>query len=322
MPAVNILAVRNDRFGEFILNIPALRALKEGHPESKLILVVNPYVRELAESIDFVDEIITWDNRQHKLIDVFRFSRLLRSRKFGICVIFNPSKEFNIISFLAGIPIRVGYQRKWGLLLNRKIPDRKHIGDRHEVEYNMELSELAGAKSGGSNISLKIDEGAISDLLDREVLDSPDRLVAIHPWTSDSRKQWAVVNFSDLSQRLAGLPNIKVIIIGGRDEQDRGVSLFSNTNDRFINLVGRTSLRQLATLLKKCSLLVSGDSGPVHLAAAVGTPVIALFRNDLPGKTAKRWGPWGNGHIVIEKKSLSQITVEEVFEKIKEVLKK
>jgi ADP-heptose:LPS heptosyltransferase len=69
-------------------------------------------------------------------------------------------------------------------------------------------------------------------------------------------------------------------------------------------------------------LLVSGDSGPVHLAAAVGTPVLALFRNDLPGKTAKRWGPWGEGHTVIEKSSLEDITVNEVVKMIMEKLEK
>jgi len=72
--------------------------------------------------------------------------------------------------------------------------------------------------------------------------------------------------------------------------------------------------------LKRCALLVSGDSGPVHLAAAVGTPIVALFRNDLPGKTSKRWGPWGKGHTVIEKENLEDISVDEVFEKVKQRL--
>jgi len=84
--------------------------------------------------------------------------------------------------------------------------------------------------------------------------------------------------------------------------------------------VNKTTLPELAALLKRGSLVVSGDSGPMHLATAVGTPVIALFRNDLPGKTAKRWGPWGKNHIVIEKSNLNNITVDEVFSKVKEVL--
>ena len=88
-------------------------------------------------------------------------------------------------------------------------------------------------------------------------------------------------------------------------------------SDDIINMVNKTSLVELAVLLKRCSLFISGDSGPMHLAAAVGTPVVALFRNDLPGKTAKRWGPWGQGHMVIEKGDLLNISVDEVFETIK-----
>ena len=79
---------------------------------------------------------------------------------------------------------------------------------------------------------------------------------------------------------------------------------------------------ELAALLKKCKLLISADSGPVHLASAVGTPVLALFRNDIPGKCAKRWGPWGKGHSVIEKSCLSDIKVDEVFENAKEMIEK
>ncbi len=86
-------------------------------------------------------------------------------------------------------------------------------------------------------------------------------------------------------------------------------------------MVNRTTLPELAALLGRVGLLISGDSGPMHLAASTGTPVIALFRNDLPGKTAKRWGPWGSGHIVIERPDLEGITVDEVISKVKEALK-
>jgi len=85
-------------------------------------------------------------------------------------------------------------------------------------------------------------------------------------------------------------------------------------------MTGKTTLKQLASLLKKSRLLISGDSGPVHLACAVGTPVIVIFRNDIPGKSAKRWGPWGPGNFIIEKDNLCDITVDEVFSKAKEAL--
>ena len=94
----NILAMRNDRFGEFILNIPAFKALKEKFMDANLTLVTDPYVEELAKSIDFVNEVITWENRKHKFFEIIKFSRQLKKKKFDISVVFNPPKEFNIIN--------------------------------------------------------------------------------------------------------------------------------------------------------------------------------------------------------------------------------
>ena len=313
-----ILAVRNDRFGEFLLNIPALRALKESFPGSRLTLVVNPNVRELAECIDFVDKVITWENKKHKILEVLKFSKELKNEKFDLCVILNPSKEFNIISFLSGIPVRLGYSRKWGFLLSHKIKDKKYLGEKHEVEYNLDLVKLVDASTNNLSLSLKIDEGCLKGLFE---LGGTDNLIVIHPWTSDPVKEWPLENFCALTKEILSLDKVKVLLIGGKEELNKNASVFKGLGANLINLTGRTSLKQLAAVLNKAKLLISGDSGPVHLSCAVGTPTLALFRNDLVGKTAKRWGPWGDKHAVIERSNLFEITVGEVFNKAKEMLK-
>jgi len=313
----NILAVRTDRFGEFLLNIPAFRALKLKFPEAKLTLVVNPYVQELARCIDVVDEVIPWENKKHRLQDVYRFSEKLKKKNFGLCVIFNPSKEFNIISFLAGIPLRAGYARKWGFLLTHKIPDEKHLGDRHEIEYNLDLVKLIGAAADDKKLSLVINEDLAEQLLKGIDLNNS---IVIHPWTSDLLKQWPTHKFFLLAQRLTKELRLTVIFIGGKEESDNSGELFAGFKDSVINLTGKTSLTQLAAVLKQSKLLISGDSGPVHLACCVGTPVVAIFRNDMPGKSPVRWGPRSEGSIVVEKNNLFNISVEEVFDKVKEIL--
>jgi heptosyltransferase-2 len=313
----NILAVRNDRFGEFLLNIPAFRALKQGFPGAKLTLIVDPYVRELANAIDFVDEVICRDNKKHNFREIIKFSRQLKAGNFDLCVIFNPSKEFNLISFFSGIPARVGYNRKWGFLLTHKMPDKKYLGLKHEVEYNLELLDLIGVTTQDKALSLKIDDSVLKDEF-LNVIES-NNLVALHPWTSDSFKQWPIDNFRELSQQLIQELNVRVVIVGGKQEQDMSREYFEESGN-LINLMGKTSLVQLAALLKKCRLLISADSGPVHLASCVGVPVVAIFRNDIPGKSPKRWGPGAKESIVIEKNNLYDITVKEVFEKVKEVL--
>lgn len=318
----NILAVRNDRFGEFLLNIPAFRALKKTYREAKLTLVVNPYVWEVAQCIDSADELISWENKKHKFREIVKFSQELKDKKFDLCVIFNPFKELNIITFLAGIPVRVGYARKWGFLLTHKMEDKKYLGQKHEVEYNLELVNLVGAETKDKSLSLKIDNRLAGELFRDFNLNNFNNLIALHPWTSDPIKQWSINNFRELAERLIGEPDLKLVLIGSKEQIDKSRQFFGDFSDRLIDMTGKTSLTQLGLVLGKCRLLISGDSGPVHLASCMGIPVIAIFRNDLPGKSAKRWGPWGEGHIVIEKRDLYDITVDEVFNKIKEVLHK
>ncbi len=299
----NILVIRNDRFGEFLLNIPALRALKERYPQVKLTLAVNSAVCELAGAVECVDAVVVWDEVKGNL----------RKYKFDLCVVLNPTKEAHWAVFWAGIPARVGYDRKWGILLTHKLKDTKYIGDRHEVDCNLELVGLLGAHTLDKTLKIKVDDNLFREFIGQKI-------VAIHPFTSDSVKQWPAERFSGLAQRITREMKVKVVFVGRTEGRGQSPAGTVPSSDGIISMINKTSLVELAALLKRCSLLISGDSGPMHLAAAVGTPVIALFRNDLPGKTAKRWGPWGNGHLVIEKSNLNAITVDEVFNKVKERL--
>jgi heptosyltransferase II len=317
-----ILVLRNDRFGEFLLNIPALRALKETFKNAKLMLVAGPGAKELAEVVPYVNEIIEWRNDGHTLKEKLKLIGFLKRQNIDMAVMLNPSKDFNIFTFLAGMPIRVGYNRKWGFLLTHKMKDLKHAGNEHEVDYNLKLVGLIGAASRDKSISLDLNKADAEQIVRRKGLASFHNMLAVHPFTSDSVKQWPFENFRELARRLTDELGVKAIIIGGRQESAIPSQDYAVPGENIINLVGKTTLIELAAILKNCRLLISGDSGPVHLASAVGTPVIALFRNDLPGKTAKRWGPWGEGHFVIEKANLNDITVDEVFGCAKELLNK
>jgi ADP-heptose:LPS heptosyltransferase len=289
-----------------LLNIPALRALKETYPAANLTLAVKADVRELAQCLEYSDRVVVWD-------DSFRKS--LRKQRFDICVVLNPTKEAHWYSFFAGIPIRVGYNRKWGFLLTHKIEDNKNLGLKHEVEHNLDLAGLIGAKTDDKSLFL----GKLPAHTDPEYAGA----IAIHPYTSDPVKQWPIEKFMELAKRIAREMKVKVVLVGKAEGQGQSpsgtVPSSIDTGDGIVNLANKTSLVELAQILRQCRLLVSCDSGPVHLAAAVGTPVVALFRNDLPGKTAARWGPWGKGHKVIEKKSLADISVEEVLDKVKNI---
>lgn len=310
----NILVVRNDRFGEFLLNIPAMRALKETFSNAKLTCVVDPCVKEIALLVPYIDEIIEWKNTRHGIVEKLGLANTLRRIKIDLAVMLNPSRDFNLITWLAGIPVRAGYDRKLGFLLSCKAADKKYLGDKHEVEYNLDLVAQVGAST--KDRSLKLDLGA--DGLDKELKSACSGAVAIHPWSSDPIKLWPEPNFLQLAKRITTELKAKVIVVGSIENSEKAKMLFSGTT--VTDLTGRTSLKQLAQTLRECRLLISVDSGPVHLACAVGTPALVLFRNDIAGKGPKRWGPWSKDSAVIQKDSLLKITVEEVFDKVKEML--
>ena len=318
----NILLVRNDRFGEFLLNIPALRAIRETFPQAKITIAVDPYVRELAECLPYIDEVVQWSMLRHSLTERFGFIKTLRSKAIDMAIMLNPTKEFNIFTYILGVPVRVGYDRKWGFLLTHKIKDIKYLGRKHEVEYNLELVGLIGAGTPDKSLSLSLEAGnAADDLLSGSDIKDDNILIALHPWTSDPIKEWPLNNFYELTLRLIGELKARIVVVGGKEELVTARELFKGFDQRLIDVTGKTTLKELAALLKKCRVLISPDSGPVHLSCAVGTPVIVIFRNDIPAKCAKRWGPWGKGNFVIEKSRLSDITVDEVFDKVKEALK-
>ncbi|RJO64040.1 MAG: glycosyltransferase family 9 protein [Candidatus Omnitrophota bacterium] len=309
----NILVVRNDRFGEFLLNIPALRALKETFPRAAITVVIDPYVKELARGIEYIDAVIEWKKQKHAFMHKLKLIRLLRKKKIEIAVILNPSKEFNLIAFLAGIRIRIGYDRKWAFLLTHKMKDEKYLGQKHEVEYNLDLVKPIGAETRDRSLSLMTNEDLACKLFKGSDLSDKEMLVALHPFTSDPFKQWPYERFRALAVRIAQQCKVKVVVVGGIEHFQYSLELFRDVPEGIINLTGRTTLEQLSVLLTKCLVLITGDSGPMHLACAVNAPVIAIFRNDVVAKSPIRWGPWGEGNTVIQKSLLADISVEEVF---------
>lgn len=313
-----MLVVRNDRFGEFLLNIPAFRALKEAYPKAHIIALVNSNVRELAECIGYIDEIIDPPIASLSLLKKFSFVNSLKEMNMDAAIMLNPSRDLNVMTFLAGIPIRIGYDKKGGFLLTHKIEDKKYLGEKHEIEYNLELVGLIGAKTENKAAILEIDPAALAGLTEEFNIPENRPIIAVHPWTSDSVKRWPAWNFVELTKKIVSELNVAVILVGGKEELERSRIIFKGLDSKIMNLTGMTTLKQLAAILKKCRLLISADSGPVHLAQAVQTPVIALFKSSIPGKSAKRWGPWVEGSIVIEH---PRITIEQVFIKTKEALK-
>ncbi len=337
-----ILVIRTDRMGDALLNIPAIRALK-GSFNSFIVALVNPDVKELLEGSPEIDQILPFQEEKWNK-SIFTKLRLLlqiRKMRFDLAVILNPTKRFHILTYLAGIPRRLGYARKWGFLLTHKIEDRKFLGQKHEVEYNLDLVRSIGAGTEDKRISIKVeqeDAQFAEGLLLKYAIKAQDLIIAIHPHSSNPAKCWPKENFAHLIDELSLRFSAKVVIIGTAQDRSSVIKLISLTKYPPINFSGKLTLKQLAAFFKRCTLLISNDSGPVHIACAVNTATAVVFGRNIPGVSPIRWGPWGNGHIIFHRdpgcnpcldrdcpynfKCLTSITPEEVIKAVEKQLKK
>lgn len=328
-----ILVVRTDRMGDVLLNIPAIRALKQSF-NATVFALVNPVVKELLEGLPEIDQVLPFvEGRWNRSIFArLKLLREMRKMQFDLAVILNPTKRFHILTYLAGIGLRLGYARKWDFLLSHKIEDKKFLGQKHEVEYNLDLVRSIGADTSDQQISIKAekqDTQFVENLLLEYGIKDKDIVIAIHPHSSNPAKCWPKENFASVADELSLRFSAKVVITGSAQERSSVVKLISLTKHPLINLCGRLSLKQLAAFFLRCSLLISNDSGPVHIAAAVATPTVVIFGRNMPAVGPKRWGPWGSGHITLHKdpgcspcldrdcpynfKCLTSITPEEVL---------
>ncbi|MBI3021887.1 MAG: glycosyltransferase family 9 protein [Candidatus Omnitrophica bacterium] len=322
--ARHILFLRTDRLGETLLNLPAIAALKQFLPNASLALLVHPDLQVLMSSFPIIDHVIPYPQDAHRAwwIRAYQVGCLLRSHRFDIAVVSNPMKELHLAARLAGIPVRVGYNRKWGWLLTHRLEDRKALGERHEAEYNLDLVRRLGFQTSTPQWPvphLEREQLEVLQLLEQQGIQQSEPFIAVHPWTSNPLKEWPATRFAALIQQVGERVPLSVVVIGGPEHRHQADAIIPPALP-VVNLVGRLTLNQLAALLARARLLVSNDSGPVHLAVAVKTKTLVLFGASSPATGPRRWGPWGEGHAVIWKASMEAITVEEVFEALRQML--
>ncbi|MCC6346957.1 MAG: lipopolysaccharide heptosyltransferase II [Nitrospirales bacterium] len=329
--------------GDAVMTLPAVRAVKRAFPGAKVSLLVKPVVRPVFEGDPAVDEIIEYGGRFRGITGRLSLARLLRKKGFSKAILLQNAFDAALLAFLAGIPERIGYARDGrGLLLTRPVPFSG--GDRkvHHIRYYLDLLNAAGIPAAYTPpwICLSSEErGAARERL--AVLERP--VLGINPGAAyGSAKRWFPERFAEVARRFIDGTGGGVVIFGGPREADiaqeiheavAGRSPSAEASPSLLNLAGKTSLRELMALLAGCDALLTNDSGPMHLAYAVGTPSIALFGSTSPELT----GPVGEGNVVLRKdvacspcfertcksgdmKCMDALSGEEVYQVVAEVL--
>jgi ADP-heptose:LPS heptosyltransferase len=318
-----ILVLRLDEIGDVVMTSPFLRELRRNAPRAWITLVVKPEIVNLVERCPYVNEVLAFDPRAlglyaplelHRRTLVLAWKRLWR-RHFDLALLPRSGADYCHAAFLAyfsGATRRVGFGRRgwdaeppirtdYDALLTDVLDCRREM---HEVERNLQLLRTLGGRVESTALELwsgPEDEAVASDWL----ADSHRRLVAFGPGGAQERKRWPMARFIALGRWLAREYDVRMVVIGGKTDQSAGAALSDALGDRVIDLTGRTTLRQAAAVLRECALYVGNDTGPMHLAAAVGTPVVVISchpRNAKPFflNSPERFGPWGVPAFVLQ----------------------
>lgn len=301
-----ILIVRTDRIGDVLLSTPVIKALRDNYPHAYIAMMVSPYGKAIVEDNPYLDEVIIYDkDSKHKSWPrSIKFARNLAKKKFDVAIILHPTNRAHLVVFFSGIRRRVGYNRKHGFLLTDKIKHTKHLGEKHESEYALDLVRYLGIQAQNKDIFLALkpeSEIWAEELLESRGIKKADKLLAIHPGASSPSKIWPNERFAEAADRLVKKYGFKVFVIAGPKDTALAQGVIKHMHEPAIDISGRTSVSQLASLLRRCSLFISNDSGPVHIASSVGIPVISIFGRSQKGLGPLRWGPTAKKSRVIHK---------------------
>ena len=281
-----------------VLLTPALRALKQRFPESCLELLLRPRVADLMDAHPYVDACIVDQKTEGRWQSLTRLVRQIREKSFDLAVVLHPTSFRNaLLPFLARIPMRVGTNVSGrGMLLTKSCRDDTSV---HEVHRYLRVLQLLDIDTASDDLEFwhtDVDRHTIENPLRAEGVSRDDRLIAVNLGTTWTTKRWDIVKFAEVIRQITHLvPETKVVLTGSPTEQTLTEAL--SVSLPIINLVGKTSILQLGALLERCEVCLTCDSGPMHIAAAVGTPTVALFGPTNP----VRHRPYGMGHTVIGK---------------------
>ncbi len=336
----NILVRGVNWIGDAVMTMPALRALRLADRSARITLLVKPWVAPLFEKDPNIDEIILYTDEYRGIRGRIKLSRKLRGRGFCGAILFQNAFDAAVITALAGIPERIGYDRDGrGFLLTGAVPLDGPTRDLHHIDYYLNLLSRAGLPAAKSPpwIYLQLEER----LKARDLVGQLRRpLVAINPGaTYGSSKRWHPRRFAEVAMKVIDDLKGSVLILGGPSEAPiadeicnvLNISLSRESNSKHVlSVAGKTDLRQLAALISESDVLLTNDSGPMHIGYAVGTPLVAVFGST----SADHTGPVGERDLVLKKdvecspcyertckrgdlKCMDLITSDEVFESVK-----
>jgi lipopolysaccharide heptosyltransferase II len=302
--AQNVLCVRLDSIGDVLMSTPAMRAIKESAPGRRTTLLTSPAGARIAGLASEIDDVIVYEAPWLKATSPREDSRpdyamaeLLREADFDAAVIFTVYSQNPLPSaflcYLAGVPLRLAHCRENPYqLLTHWVPEPEpEQGVRHEVRRQLDLVARVGCRTSDERMRLPVSEGARSrvlGMLGELGVDPQGRWTVVHPGATAPSRRYPALNFAQVARRLAADFGYEVVFTGAGEESQLVAHIQAAMGLPSYSLVNRLDLPELAALLSLAPAVISNNTGPAHIAAAVGTPVVDLYALTNPQHT-----PWG-----------------------------
>lgn len=299
-----ILIIQTAFLGDVVLTVPLIMALRRAYPNSYLCAMVIPQVREILQDNPALDEIIVYDkkDKEKSWLSFLRLCKKIKAQNFDLAILPHRSFKSALLTFLAKIPCRIGFNISEGsLLLTDKIIYRegKNI---HEIERNLSLLDRLDVADKKVEFFLRAGKNALSyslSMMKKYQIDANDLVVGINPGSVWPTKRYPVEKFAALADKIVKELDATIFIIGGPEDKQIADQVVGQMKERVINIAGETTIKQLIAISQRFNLLITNDSGAMHIAVAQNVPVVAIF-----GPTTRELGfyPYGQKDIVVEKK--------------------
>ncbi len=291
-----ILIVNVNWIGDVIFSTPFIKTVRQNYPGSFIACLMHPRCVDVLKDNPRIDEIIVYDEEGiHKsLAGKLRLIAALKKKRFDIAFILHRSFTKALVTFLAGVKERVGYPtKKRGIFLTKtaEIPDEEV----HKVEYFLNIARAYGMDARGVSYEFFIgdsDRKKINQFLNENGISGKDKLIVLCPGGNWDPKRWLKENFAALADLFIERLGAKVVISGANKDMGLAQDIKKMMKNEPVISCGKTDLKGLGALLERANLVIANDTGPMHLAAAMKTKVIALFGPTSPKLT----GPYGEGN--------------------------
>jgi heptosyltransferase-2 len=298
----NILVVQTSFLGDTVLTLPLLSEVKRRFPQSKLTLLCSRSAKELLGDHPAIDEIIIDDKRtsDRGYLGLWRKAKLLRTKRFTLALCPHKSFRSGLLLSLAGIPHRVGFsQSKSAFLFHVRV---KRCAQRHDVERTLSILKGLGIRSQACRRVLELPVPSerrqeVARQLRSMGVDTSAMLVGLNPGSVWHTKRWSPEGFAQVVRLLKERYACEILLFGGPEDADCVATIQKLSGSCGFSLVNRITLRELPAALSLCSLLITNDSGPMHIAVARGVPVVAIFCATTPGLG---FYPYSSKAVVLE----------------------